>query len=190
MEQADENDLIARAQLGDVEAFGILYELNFDWISKFVYSRVFNHEDARDIVQDVFIRALENIKQYNGSSPFRAWLTGIVKNVMYDYFQSRQQLENKLPQLYDPADSFALHEVDNRIDAQRLVTQILDSLNPSQRQILEMRIMQGRSIGEVAAIVYGHDNDENRRKVSSQLYKAVQAAHQTALLIVHTSINE
>jgi RNA polymerase sigma-70 factor (ECF subfamily) len=186
----EENDLIEQTQSGDSAAFGQLYEYHFDWIFKFIRSRVFNKDNVSDLVQEVFLRAYQNIGKYDGSSPFRAWLTGIVKNTLRDYFRKRKKNQNqeKLALFYtDPSESFTMTETDRQLDAGQLVDQIFSQLNPSYQDVLKMRLMEGKSTGEAAIIMYGEDTEEARRKVSSQLYKALISARQIALTLRETT---
>lgn len=182
----EENDLIEQAQSGNSDAFGQLYEYHFDWIFKFIRSRVFNKDDVSDLVQDAFLRAYQNIAQYDGSSPFRAWLTGIVKNTLGDYFrkQKKHQNQEKLALFYtDPSESFTMIETDRQLDARQLVEQIFSQLSETHQIVLRMRLMEGKTTGEVATKLYGEDTEDTRRKVSSQLYKAIIAAKQLALML-------
>lgn len=186
----NESDLITKTQQGDKGAFGELYELHVEWVSKFIISRVPNREDAHDLIQDTFVRAFKGIGHFNEDSSFGAWLSGIVKNVVADYFRSQNRWHDKLHLLYDPSQSFSTRDIDRRIDARTLAHEVFNRLNSNHRQVLEFRVMQGKSVEETAQLMYGEDNDQNRHKVSSQLYKAVKAAYQVAITIRNVAPNE
>ena len=54
--QFDERVTVEAAQKGDTDALGILYEYYFPRVFRFVSVRVFQQEDAEDIVNDIFMR--------------------------------------------------------------------------------------------------------------------------------------
>ena len=72
MHNTDNNDsqlnlevesLVDRAVGGDTEAFGRLYDIYADRIYRHIYYRTSNVEDARDLTQEVFIKAWQGITQ-------------------------------------------------------------------------------------------------------------------------------
>ena len=54
----DDAKLVLRAQAGETEVFGQLFDAYYDKIFRFVYYKVFNKEQAEDITSDVFYKAL------------------------------------------------------------------------------------------------------------------------------------
>src|SRR3990172_3629036 len=80
MSPAQEADLIARAQSGDVEAFCQLaanHQRNL-YVLALKYSG--NHHDAEDLTQEVMINAYRAIRQFKGMSSFHTWLSRIMVN--------------------------------------------------------------------------------------------------------------
>jgi RNA polymerase sigma-70 factor (ECF subfamily) len=78
--QAEEAELIARAQRGDAEAFcGLAAQHHRSlYILALKYSG--NHHDAEDLMQDVMLNAYRAIHQFKGMSSFRTWLARIMVN--------------------------------------------------------------------------------------------------------------
>jgi RNA polymerase sigma-70 factor (ECF subfamily) len=87
----DEDQLIARSQQGDVEAFNQLI-LKYQQI---LYGTVFrllgDYDTAADVTQDAFIAAFRAIRTYRGDASFRAWLLRIGSNLVYDHWRRTQR---------------------------------------------------------------------------------------------------
>src|SRR5258708_13016170 len=77
---SDELALVASAKAGDVGAFEELvrrYDRNVFRIAQHITQ---NREDAEDVVQDAFIKAYSNLKQFQGQSKFYTCLVRIAEN--------------------------------------------------------------------------------------------------------------
>jgi len=64
-----------------------------DYLFSFALFRVQDKSAAEDLVQETFIAALQNYKNYKGQASERTWLVAILKNKIIDYLrkQSREQ---------------------------------------------------------------------------------------------------
>src|SRR5919197_2244857 len=77
---SDELTLVQAAKAGDVAAFEELvkrYDRNIFRIAQHITQ---NREDAEDVVQDAFLKAYENLDQFQGNSKFYTWLVRIAVN--------------------------------------------------------------------------------------------------------------
>jgi RNA polymerase sigma-70 factor, ECF subfamily len=75
---ADEPALVARVQRGDRDAFGTLVTRHIDRAKRIAWRLVRQEQDAEDVVQDAFLRALERIDQCEAGRPFGPWFWRIV----------------------------------------------------------------------------------------------------------------
>jgi RNA polymerase sigma-70 factor (ECF subfamily) len=180
MTNLDDRELVARAQEGDVEAVGVLYEHHYEWVYRYALRRVSDPEIAEELVQETFLRALESLPRFRSDSSFGAWLNGITKHVVADCLRSRYQWKSRLPDLVEKLmDCESVPDcqgIDAAITAKQIADRILSRLNPNYQAVIKMRIMKGMSRGETALELYGKDTDENRRKVTVTLYHAMKAA--------------
>lgn len=86
-----EEKLVKKAQKGETEAFGQLYDNHIEPIYRFVYLKVGQKADAEDIAQQVFINAWQNINHYEPRGfPFSSWLYKIAHNTVIDYYRTRK----------------------------------------------------------------------------------------------------
>ncbi|MBW9158815.1 sigma-70 family RNA polymerase sigma factor [Clostridium sp. FP2] len=58
-------------------------------IYSFVYNIVRNREEAMDITQDSFVKAIKYIHSYNSGKNFATWMCTIEKNTNYDYLKKK-----------------------------------------------------------------------------------------------------
>lgn len=60
-----------------------------DYLYTYAISRINDEEQARDLVQETFLAALERIDKFEGRSSERTWLTAILKNKIVDVYRKK-----------------------------------------------------------------------------------------------------
>lgn len=80
----DSEQLIRRCQQGELAAFTELFRQHEAQAYRLALTILRHEQDAQDAVQDAFLRVFENIKQFEGNSSFKTWLTRIVVNLCRD----------------------------------------------------------------------------------------------------------
>ena len=84
--------LVESAAGGDIQAFGRLYDIYVDRIYRHIYYRTSNVEDARDLTQEVFVKAWQGLPKYKRTkTPFLAWLFTISHNRVIDYYRTKKE---------------------------------------------------------------------------------------------------
>src|SRR4051795_8948508 len=76
----DQADLVAAAREGDRSAFEELVRLTYADTYTLAYRLTGNEEDARDVVQDSYLRAYRGIRRFRGDAQFTTWLYRITAN--------------------------------------------------------------------------------------------------------------
>lgn len=144
--------LVARAQQGDREAFGELYER----LSPKVYSYLYYHLNARtqlaeDLTEDVFIKVLEKLHRYQDRGvPFSAWVFRIAHNHLIDYV--RAQPKQGVMSI-DECPDLPEHRSERTLDLALTQTELnraIGHLTTDQRRVVELRFLQGMSTAETA----------------------------------------
>lgn len=85
-----EQGRIDRAARGDRDAQRELFDLHRDIAYATALRITGRHEDALDVVQDAFIKALENLASFQRDAGFRTWLVRIVSNRALDLLRARK----------------------------------------------------------------------------------------------------
>jgi RNA polymerase sigma-70 factor (TIGR02943 family) len=77
---------MAKTAVSDPQQWVSLYA---DYLYSYVFARLDDEEQARDLVQETFLAALEKIDQFKGNSSERTWLTAILKYKIIDVYRKR-----------------------------------------------------------------------------------------------------
>lgn len=85
------DDLVARAQAGEREAFGVIFEQHSRFIYKFIYAMLGESSAAEELKQETFLAAYRNIKGLRDEGKLKTWLCGIAKNLVYKFLRSRRK---------------------------------------------------------------------------------------------------
>jgi RNA polymerase sigma-70 factor (ECF subfamily) len=149
-------DLVKRAQGGDVDAIGKLYDRHYMQIFRYVWSRVRSERQAEDLTGDVFVRMVTGLPNYRPTNvPFRAWLYRIARNLTIDHHRKTER-RDLVPLYHAERVSGGENElstiVEHRLTAER-VGRALGALDPLQREVVTLRFLAGLSLREVAATV-------------------------------------
>lgn len=78
--------------------------LHADYLYSYAYVRIDDTELAKDLVQETFLAALEGWERFNSQSSERTWLTGILKNKIYDVYRKKAKSAQKEPLSSDGPD--------------------------------------------------------------------------------------
>ncbi|HEY2948218.1 MAG TPA: sigma-70 family RNA polymerase sigma factor [Micromonosporaceae bacterium] len=169
--------LVERAQGGDVEAFGLIYDRYVDTVFRFVYFRVGHRQLAEDLTSETFLRALRSIGRFTwqGRDP-GAWLVTIARNLVADHFKSgKYRLEVTTGDVLDadsedrgPEGSPEAAVVDHITNVALLTA--VKRLNPEQQECIVLRFLQGFSVAETAQAM-----GKNEGAIKALQYRAVRA---------------
>ncbi len=87
----EDDALIARAQAGEPAAFDDLVVKYSPRLYGLLYHMTSNHEDANDLLQDVFAKAYRSITGFRGKSSFYTWLHTIGVNMTINFLKKRSR---------------------------------------------------------------------------------------------------
>jgi RNA polymerase sigma-70 factor, ECF subfamily len=76
----DVGELVAAAKAGDRGAFDELVKATYAQTYTLALRLTHNEEDARDVVQEAYLRAYKGLKKYRGDAQFTTWLYRITAN--------------------------------------------------------------------------------------------------------------
>lgn len=171
-DQARMMDLVERAQAGEAEAFGRLYDQYSDTVYRYIYYRVGGKATAEDLTSETFLRALRRISTFTWQGrDFGAWLVTIARNLVADHFKSsRFRLEVTTGEMLDaneversPEDS-VLESLSNAA-----LLEAVRKLNPQQQECVTLRFLQGLSVAETARVM-----GKNEGAIKTLQYRAVR----------------
>lgn len=154
MLEVNDRNLVERAQGGDVNAVGELYDRHHASIFRYVWSQVNDKHLAEDLTGEIFTRMVINLSSYQGeTASFRAWLYRIARNLVIDHYRKERGRE-PLP-LYE-AEQIGSGRgnpgpvIEQQITAERLHA-ALANIDPVQKEVVTLRFLAGLSLKEVAS---------------------------------------
>jgi RNA polymerase sigma-70 factor (ECF subfamily) len=139
LELSDEQIAIT-VQKGDAAAFGALVERYQPKLLRYAQKFLFAHEDAQDMVQEVFIKAYANIKSFQSDRIFSSWVYRIAHN---EFINAIKKKGREPISFFDP-DTIFPHPVAadmadsnlHRQEIKHMVDSCLDKLDPKYREPL------------------------------------------------------
>lgn len=84
-----DSELVSAAQAGDQLAFATLVERYGQPILSVCYTSTLDREDARDLVQEVFLTAWRKLSGFRGDAAFSTWLFALTRNACVDASRRR-----------------------------------------------------------------------------------------------------
>jgi RNA polymerase sigma-70 factor (ECF subfamily) len=154
-ERPEETDmeLIERWKRGDSRAATRLVGRHSQALARFAASSG-EREGIGELVQDTFVRAFASLDSFRGESTLRTWLFTIERRLMLDRRRAERRSRETVPveesdnvSEYGALDSLIAEETQER------VRRSLAALSPTQREVFSLRVQQGLSYKEIAAVV-------------------------------------
>jgi RNA polymerase sigma-70 factor, ECF subfamily len=153
VESAQDALLVERVLRGDAEAYGELVARHMRRAFSIAWRILEHREDAEDVVQDSFIRALERISTLDSSRPFRPWFYRIVVNQALNFRRSRSvRATDALPEQLAAADGSPERAAEDAVLRQELRS-ALAALPERQRTIVQLAELEGLNSSEIAEIL-------------------------------------
>lgn len=148
-----DRNLIDRWMTGDSRAATLLVKRHADALARFAASSG-EREEIEQLVQDTFVRAFSSLDSFRGESSFRTWLFTIERRLMLDRRRSERRSRATVPvQADDAVTEFTALDALLADEAESRVRVAIDALSPTQREVFTLRVEQGLSYREIAAVV-------------------------------------
>lgn len=109
-------------------------------------------EEAEEIVNDAFLKAIQNLKQYDQEQPFRAWFRRIIINTAVDYHRRNIRWQTISIPLEDiDVEDWSI-DILSDISAQEIL-EFVQRLPPAYRIVFTLFVVDGYSHKEIAAML-------------------------------------
>jgi RNA polymerase sigma-70 factor (ECF subfamily) len=150
----DEAELVGSAKSGDRQAFDELVRRTF--VDTFTLARRLtgNEEDARDVVQDAYLRAWKGIGKFRGDAAFSTWLYRITANAAASSVQrGRRHRAEPFADDFEPVDTGAEQMISQGAESAETLDRIADALDelPAKlRSVVVLKDVYGLSHEDIA----------------------------------------
>ena len=156
--------LVNRVQNGDVTAFDTLVRKYRERLYGIIYNLTSNREDAADLTQEAFIKALSSITRFQGKSAFFTWLYRIGVNTTLSHLKrNRFRRFFSLENIQEEGSHAAVLEVlaaKHKTEKGALLSELQEKLNdamqklsPKHRTVVVLFEIEGLSHQEIADVV-------------------------------------
>jgi len=165
-----ERDIITRCQQGDKDAFRWVVQTHQRMLFSLALKMLCDEEEAKDMVQETFIRVWQRIRDYNPEKAFTTWIYTIASRLCLDRLKRMNRI------IAMPDDAMVVRRFASNSDSQRtlenqewvaMVRTMVEGLSDKQRLVFTLCQLEGLSSEETEQIT-GMD----AQQVKSNLYVA------------------
>jgi RNA polymerase sigma-70 factor (ECF subfamily) len=140
---------VRRAQQGHVDAFEAVYRAHAPAVHALCRRMCGNERDARDLVQDVFVRAWEKLESFRGQSSLATWLHRLAVNVVLNHLRTSKRDGLRLIDDVDDA-TFGARSPAGSVETAIDMDWALAQLPAGARSVFVLHDIQGYSHDEIA----------------------------------------
>ncbi len=135
----------------DPSQFRYFYDKYYKEIFLFVNRRTDDEEVTADITQQVFLKAMQNLSNYEYRGiPLSAWLYRIASNEVMQYFRDGSKVRTVSMESSDLKDLIDDDIVDH--DKREAALEAVQKLSSPDLEMIEMRFFEKKSFHEIASI--------------------------------------
>lgn len=150
-----ESEIIDRILGGDAEAFAVLVAQHQRRALSLAERMMQNSEDARDVVQDAFVKAYKSLSRFNRDSTFSTWFYRIVYTTCLNALEKRKRIPMHDELDEETASSWIEPTVFQSMEASHvdeIISDEMKTMNPIYATILELFYVDDRSYDEIVVI--------------------------------------
>lgn len=140
---------IKRIKQKDNNAFEFIYHKTRSLVYAVIINIVKDHNTTEDLMQDTYIKMLQNINSYNEKFNFKTWLATIARNNAIDYYR-----KTKKEEIIDVSENenYFPHTKSN-VTNEYNANYFLSFLDADEKEIVILRAMENFKFKDIAKIV-------------------------------------
>lgn len=163
MNEQQFEEAVARMVQGDKTGLKEIYENYAGYIYRIIYEVLQNKENSEDVTSDFFIRLWDKAEQFRPGSGHKGYLATMARNMAIDFLRKhkKEELTALLQDLgvdseEENRDSrIAAEDVGSNVEQQVIgsmtIKQALETLKPSERQVVSLKVLGEMTFKEIAA---------------------------------------
>ena len=161
MDDFDASALVEAALRHDDEAARELVRRLYPLVAKVVRAHRFRRTSEEDLNQMIFIKVFQKLSQFSGKVPLEHWVSRIAVNTCLNQIESEKVRpewrhadlsEEEQAVIENLAVSSEDLAPDKRFASRQLVEQLLATLKPAERLVIDLLYLQGHSVAEIKRI--------------------------------------
>lgn len=170
MENKNINELIKKSLQNDRNAFRQIVESYQTMIFSLTFRVLGNEEDAKDIVQDTFLKVWIHLKDFNPQQKFTTWIYKIASNLCIDKLKRKRLITTDCYEtLLNVVTTENLEEKLTNQELGNIILSLTNELSPKQKIVFTLRYLEDIEVEEIKDIT-----GLSAEKIKSNLYLAKQ----------------
>ena len=166
----EDNDKITVSEIlrGNTNSYKVIIERYQVAVYNFAYRMLQDSEDAKDITQNVFIKAYQKLSSYDDSYKFFSWLYRIAVNETINFKKSKRQFE----EIDESSQESVITADDRELELEEKAEYLniaIAHLKNDYKILIVMKYFHGLSYQEIGQVL-----EQPEKKVKSRLYTARQ----------------
>jgi RNA polymerase sigma-70 factor (family 1) len=144
--------LVLGFQNGDKNEFDFLFREYYSRLCFFAELIVKNHDDARDVVQECFVKLWNNSLTINNTEAIKSYLYTTVRNASLNFIRNKKTLDKYTSEAYEARDKADTNWLDKVTHAE-MVSQVynaITTLPPRMQEVFCKSIWEGKDCNEIA----------------------------------------
>jgi RNA polymerase sigma-70 factor (ECF subfamily) len=147
----DLNSVIAACANENSHAQKCLIQLFMGYTKTIAIRYAANTEETEEIINDAFLKVFNNIKKYDYSQPFKAWLRTIVVNTAIDYYRKNKKYAQQVT--IDEIDMPTMDvDIISKLSANEIL-KLVQALSPAYRMVFSLYVIDGYNHREIAEML-------------------------------------
>ncbi len=159
----DDHELVHACRAGNADAFGLLVRRYQDRLYPTIVRLLGSAEDARDVLQDAFVRAYVKLDQFHESSSFYTWIYRIAINLAisrnrrrgrrtFGFSQGGRIGQNAVNPIDPRREADPGAELD-RVEREEQIQRALATLSPEHREVVILKDLEDHRYEEIAELL-------------------------------------
>lgn len=163
----DEKQLLAGLKKGDAAMVRAWYHQYEKRLTAFILERISNPLDTQELVQEVFMRSLQNLAHFSGKSSLWTWMCGIAKHETADYW--RKRYAKRVLSLVPLMDNLLASEVSDAHELAEQVEKVWKKIGHHTKELLLQKYIDGKKVAQIA-----RESGKTAKAIESDLWRARQ----------------
>lgn len=140
-----------------IDSYSFLVERYEDKLLRYIKRFVYDQDDARDVLQDVFIKTYQNLKSFDHDYKFNSWIYRIAHNECVNYLKKNKKegisfvdLDTVMPILFakESSDDLAISKENKAV-----IEKALDQLDIKYREVIVLNFFEDLSYEEISEVL-------------------------------------
>lgn len=170
LEQHDDSALLSAYSQGNVNAFEVLLARHRRPLFNFLLRSVRQPDRAEDLMQEVFLRVIQNAADFEGNAKFTTWMYTIARNLCIDHARKMSHRRHASLDASGAGDDSTplVARIANQApspdrvaatpDLRQHIAEAVEALPEEQREVFLMRQLHGLPFAEIASVVGVSEN--------------------------------